>query len=263
MPNKPPIRCFEGDAKPYDPFWKWVNVDSATPEMEIDGVISQYSWFEDEISPKRFKDDLYKFGKGGPVMMKINSPGGDPIAAAKMRAIMSDYPGDITVRVEGMAASAAVAVAISGKSVQMTDASYMMIHDPAVVVFMAQLDIETLGRLREDLKSIKDGIIPAYAQKTGISEERISNMMTKETWMSAREAVSLGFADEVITGGQKPASQLTNLAYVNVMNYENIPPELLNQTSTVEPTEADIERARNVERLREKINLLMKEKNND
>jgi len=215
--------------------------------MEIDGVLSQFSWFEDEITPKKFKDDLYTFGKGGPVLMRLNSPGGDVIAAAKMRAIMTDYPGDITVRVEGMAASAAVMVAISGKTVQVADSAYMMIHDPAVVVFLAALDIQTLGQLHDSLQSIKDGIIPAYAAKTGLTEGVISNMMTRETWMSAREAVDYGFADEVIQGGQKAKNQMTNFAYVNVLHsYVNVPQELLSSENIpvddIEPVRAQAER---------------------
>ncbi len=230
MPTHNPIRCFEGNAKPHEPFWKWVNIDSPTPEMEIDGVISEYSWYDDDITPKLFKDQLYKNGKGGPVLMKLSSPGGDVIAAAKMRDIMTAYPGDITVQVNGMAASAAVMVAISGKTLQITDSSYMMIHDPAVVVFLAMLDIETLSSLHDSLQSIKDGIIPAYATKTGLSETRISNMMTKETWMSAREAVDLGFADSVITGGQGAKAQITNMAFVNMLKtYQNTPENIFTQ----------------------------------
>jgi len=265
MPNNP-IRCFDGNAQPHEPFWRWVNVDSPQPELEIDGVISQYSWFEDDITPKLFKDQLYANGRGGPVLMRLNSPGGDVIAAAKMRAIMTEYPGDITVRVESMAASAAVIVAISAKKVQVADAAYMMIHDPSVVVFLAQLDIETLGKLRDDLKSIKDGIIPAYAAKTGLGEERISRMMTNETWMSAKEAVSYGFADEIWTGGQQaPRSPITNLAYVNVLqSYGNVPPALLNLTSQASTAAADdVERERNMQRLRDKVTQLKKEMNNN
>jgi ATP-dependent Clp protease protease subunit len=263
MPN-PPIRCFDGDDLPHDPFWRWVNIDTDQPEMEIDGVISQYSWFEDEITPKIFKEQLYQNGRGGPVLMKLNSPGGDVIAAAKMRAIMTDYPGEITVRIEGMAASAAVIVAISGRRVQITDAAYMMIHDPAVVVFLAQLDIETLGKLRDDLRAIKDGIVPAYSAKTGLTEERIARMMTSETWMSAREAVELGFADEIYSGGQQaPRSPITNIAYVNALqSYLNVPPALRDLTrQESEPEAENVERERKYERLRERINQIQGETN--
>lgn len=248
-----PIRCFEGNAKPHEPFWKWTN-SAEMPEMEIDGVISEFSWFEDDITPKLFKDQLYANGNGGPVLMKLSSPGGDPIAAAKMRDIMTAYPGDITIQVSGMAASAAVMVAISGKTLQITDASYMMIHDPAVVILFAALDIETLSSLHDSLQSIKDGLILGYTAKSGLSETRISNMMTKETWMSAREAVDLGFADSVITGGQAAGKQITNIAYVNCLNsYDNLPQGVLNLTKPVEPTDADIEHAAQLKGLREKI----------
>lgn len=253
MPVSNPIRCFEGNAQPHDPFWKWVNVDSE-PEMEIDGVISEYSWFDDDITPKKFKDDLYKYGKGGPIKVKLNSPGGDVIAAAKMRTIMTEYPGYITVQIDGIAASAAVMFAISGKTVNIMDSAYMMIHDPAVVIFLAMLDIETLGQLHDNLKSIKAGIVPAYAQKTGLSEERISNMMRKETWMSAREAVEYGFADNVISGGQSaPKNIFQNVAFINVLNsFQNVPPALLNRSSD-QLAPVAVERESRLERLREKI----------
>lgn len=261
--NPSPIRCFQGNAQPHEPFWRWVNVDGGIPEMEIDGVLSEYSWFEDDITPKLFKEQLYNNGKGGPVLMKINSPGGDVFAANQMRAIMTDYPGEITVRVQGLAASAAVMVAISGKHVEMTDASYMMIHDPAIVVFLAALDIETLGKLRDDLRSIKDGIIPAYASKTGMSDEKISRMMSAETWMSAREAKDYGFVDEILTGGQQePKSQMLNVAYVNVLqSYGNVPPGLLNLTSEESTPVVDVERERNLKRLRDRVETIRKEMN--
>jgi len=230
MPTpKLPIRCFEGTAQPYEPFWRFVNAaesKSGQAELELYGVLSEHSWLGDEITPKKFKDDLYKFGGGGPILIKINSPGGDVFAASAMRAIMTDYPGEITVRVDGVAASSAVIVAIAAKTVQMMDTAYMMIHDPAVVVFMAKFDIKTLGEIRGFLQNIKDGIIPAYAAKTGLSEEEISLMMADETWMSARQALDYGFADEILPGGQK--TSVSNLAFVNCLrDYANVPPALM------------------------------------
>jgi len=262
--NRTPIRCFEGNAKSYEPFWNFIDSaksESGETELELDGVISEFSWMGDEITPKLFKDQLYEFGKGGPVLLKVNSPGGDVIAASRMRAILTDYPGDVTARIDGIAASAAVAVVMAASKVKMMDSAYMMIHDPAVVVFLAQLDIETLGNLRDDLKSIKDGIVPVYAQRTGLGEDKISRMMTAETWMSAREAVENGFADEVITGGQKAKDKENNVAFVNALhNYINVPSALIDQFTgapalpeTIEPSVADVERAQQIKSLREFI----------
>jgi ATP-dependent Clp protease protease subunit len=222
--NNSPIRCFDGQAKPHEAFWRIRNAANGEPELEFYGFISEYSWLGDEITPAKFKDDLYKVGNGGPVTVRINSAGGDPIAASVIRAIMSDYPGPITVQIDGLAASAAVIVAMAGSTVRIMDTAYMMIHDPAVVVVMAALDIETLGLLRDELKSIKQGIVDTYVARTGLSQDRVAKMMADETWMGAQEAVSLGFATEVVQGGQKPA----NRAYMNaLLNYANVPPALL------------------------------------
>ena len=251
-----PIRCFDGNAKPHEPFWRARNAadTGGEPEIELYGVISEYSWFEDEITPKLFKADLYKIGNGGPVTIRIDSPGGDVIAASVIRSIMTDYPGPITTRIDGMAASAAVIIAMAGQKVRIMDSAYMMIHDPAVVVFLAMLDIDTLGRLHDQLKSIKTGIAETYASKTGISVERISRMMADETWMSAREAVDMGFATEIIEGGQKqPASALKNIAYVNALqSYVNVPqalraaeePALQNQSESVDDNDREAQSLR-------------------
>ena len=207
-----PIRCFDGNAAPHEPFWRVRNAaeTGGDPELEFYGVISEYSWLGDEITPQKFKSDLYKLGNGGPITVRIDSPGGDVIAASVIRSIMTDYPGQITTRIDGLAASAAVIIAMAGQKVRIMDTAYMMIHDPAIVVFLAMLDIATLDQLHTQLKTIKTGIADTYANKTGLSAERISRMMADETWMSAREAVNYGFASEVIDGGQKEKPAQSN-----------------------------------------------------
>lgn len=234
---KNPIRCFDGSAKPHERFWNVRNAaeTGGEPEMEMYGYISEYSWFEDDVTPKLFKGDLYAVGKGGPITIRINSGGGDVIAASMIRAFLMDYPGYVTTRVDGLAASAAVAVAMAGKTVKMQDTAYMMIHDPAFAVFFAMLDIEALGQLLDALKTFKGGIMDAYQAKTGLSRERISKMMTSETWMSASEAVGLGFADQVISGSGDQGSgvkngKVTNIAVLNALKgFENVPVALLKQ----------------------------------
>ncbi len=264
MQNKP-IRCFDGNAKPHEAFWRMRNAaeTGGDPEMEFYGVISEYAWMGDEITPKLFKDDLYKLGNGGPITVRIDSPGGDVIAASVIRSIMTDYPGKITTRIDGMAASAAVIIAMAGQRVRIMDTAYMMIHDPAVVVFMAMLDIATLDQLHTQLKSIKTGIVDTYAGKTGLSAERISRMMAEETWMSAREAVNYGFANEIIDGGQKakPANVMTNLAFVNTLKtYVNVPQSLLSSEPAAVDNETSAEAQINeheVQSLRDEIEVYL------
>lgn len=265
--NSQPLRCFDGNAQPYQPFWRFVDSgdsESGLTELELDGVISEFSWFGDEITPALFKDQLYAAGKGGPVLLRVNSPGGDVVAASRMRAILTDYPGVVTARVDGIAASAAVAVVMAASRVKMMDSAYMMIHDPSVIVFLAQLDIDTLGALRDELKAIKDGILPIYTERTGLSEGVISNMMKDETWMSARQAVELGFADEVITAGQP--RQADKVAFVNCLkSYANVPPAVMQAYQSTIPAPADessdllrAEMERQAQSLRERVHQILK-----
>lgn len=268
---KQPIRCFEGEAKPHERFWSWRNAagsdgggagesPGAEPELELYGYISEYSWFEDDITPRMFKDDLYSQGQGGPVTLRINSPGGDLIAASVMKAILLDYPGKVTVKVDGMAASAATIVAMAGDRVKINESAYFMIHDPSVVFFLASLNIQELDQMLEQLKTAKAGIIDAYEQRTGLSRERLGKLMSAETWMTASEAVNLGFADEVITSSKKGVGKngVTNAAIVNALQrYDNTPAGLLealraasgNQPGTEQPSEA-------ADRLRAEVKIL-------
>jgi ATP-dependent Clp protease, protease subunit len=263
-----PIRCFDGDAKPHQPFWRMRNAvegdPASEPELELYGYISEYSWFDDDITPKMFKEDLYKLGNSGPITIRMNSYGGDVIAASLMRTIIQDYPGKVTVRIDGIAASAATVVATAGDVVKIQDTAYYMIHDPHVMMFFAALNIEDLTRLLAEVKTVKNGIMAAYQDRTGLSNERISKLMTNETWMSAQEAVDMGFADEVIGSAKAKKAKNTAaapaMAMVNALrNYRNVPPELLSAgEAKVEPNPENPELIKAAERLRAEVKILTK-----
>jgi len=253
------IRCFEGVTKPNEPFWRWKNQAAAAPEntlaprddmdepeLELYGYISEYSWWEDDITPQLFRDDLYKYGGGGPITIRMNSYGGDVIAASLIHSMIKDYPGKVTVRIDGVAASAATVVAIAGDVVRMRETAYFMIHDPSVVFFLAQLNIEELSRMADRLQAVKEGIVNAYESKTGMSRPRLAKLMTEETWMDANEAKLLGFVDEIVgkdEGGKGRANAIKShewddwaewddvmdrAAIVNaVKHYRNVPEGLL------------------------------------
>lgn len=227
-----PIRCFEGNARPHEPFWVWnAASEGQEAEMELYGYISEYSWWGDEVTPQMFKSDLEKYGKGGPITIRMNSYGGDVIAASVMSALLRDYPGKVTVQIDGIAASAATVVAVAGDHVKMQDTAYFMIHDPLAVFFLAQMNIEELSRMVDSLKAVKEGIINTYETKTGLSRARLAKMMTDETWMDVQRAIDLGFVDEVIRDQAKAPTDLTQkAAVVNALrNYVNVPAKLLQQ----------------------------------
>lgn len=231
MPNSKPLRVFEGTAEPHQPFWKMrMNTDEpgSGPEIEFYGYISEYSWFEDDITPKMFKDDLYQAGNGGPVTVRMNSGGGDVFAASVIRSTLVDYPGKVTVRIDGLAASAATIVAMAGDKVRMQDTAYFMIHDPSTLVWG---NIDELKQVLEILKTVKEGIMDAYETRSKMGREKLSKLMTAETWMTANQAVEWGFVDEVISDPKRNgnASALKNVAVVNALrSYQNLPKALQN-----------------------------------
>lgn len=242
MKNRP-IRCFEGTGKPHEPFWQVRNAADGAAEIVFDGPISEFSWLGDEITPKLFANDLKKLG-GRDVTLRIHSPGGDPIAASRIRAALTDYPGKVTARIDGICASAATLVALAAEKVVMQDSAFFMIHDPSVSLLAVNMDIAEMESMLGALKSVKGSLIDTYESRTGISRERIGKMMSEETWFSASEAVKFGFADDVVSGGVKaPTVAAREFSNVLINNYVNVPAALVGVPGRQEhsPLSAEIE----------------------
>lgn len=154
-----------------------------------------------------FKEEL--LAGSGPITIWLNSPGGDCIAASQIYTMLMDYKGDVTVKIDGIAASAASVVAMAGTKVLMAPTALMMIHNPATTAFGDHADME---KAIDMLSEVKESIINAYEIKTGISHAQLSHMMDDTTWMNAKKAIELGFADDVLTD-EKLAVDM-NEAYV-------------------------------------------------
>lgn len=131
----------------------------------------------------------------GNITVWINSPGGDCVAAAQIYNMLMDYKGNVTVKIDGIAASAASVIAMAGTEVLMSPVSTMMIHNPATV---AMGDHNEMQKAIEMLNEVKESIINAYEIKTGLSRAKLAHLMEAETWMNANKAVELGFADGII-----------------------------------------------------------------
>ncbi len=161
--------------------------------LHLNGTIAEESWFDDDVTPKLFEDEL-KAGSGD-VTVWINSPGGDCVAAAQIYNMLKDYKGNVTVKIDGIAASAASVIAMAGAKVLMSPVSMLMIHNPMTV---AMGNVDEMQKAIEMLDSVKDSIINAYQIKTGMTRAKISHLMDAETWMDANKAVELGFADDIL-----------------------------------------------------------------
>lgn len=160
----------------------------------LNGTIAEDSWFDDDVTPQLFKDEL--LSGNGDVTVWINSPGGDCVAAAQIYNMLVYYKGNVTVKIDGIAASAASVIAMAGTKVLMSPVSMLMIHNPMTIAYGSS---EEMQRAISMLDEVKNSIINAYEIKTGISRTKLSHLMDAETWMDANKAVELGFADEVIT----------------------------------------------------------------
>lgn len=177
-------------------FWKWKNqAETALAErtLFLNGTIAEESWFDDDVTPQLFKEEL--MGGSGDITVWINSPGGDCVAAAQIYNMLMDYPHNVTVKIDGIAASAASVIAMAGTRVLVSPVSMMMIHNPMTV---AMGDTAEMQKAIEMLASVKDSIINAYEIKTGLSRAKLSHLMDAETWMDANKAVELGFADDIL-----------------------------------------------------------------
>lgn len=183
-------------------FWNWIKDSDETRTLRLEGPIDEESFWGDEITPQMFRDEL-NAGEGD-VTVWINSPGGNVFAAAEIYTMLKDYKGSITVKIDAIAASAASVVAMAGDTVQMSPVAMLMIHDPSTVAMGNTKDME---KAIEVLNEVKESIINAYASKSGLSHARIANLMSNETWMNAKKAVELGFADEVLFEAKQKASE--------------------------------------------------------
>lgn len=181
-------------------FWNWVK-NEAGRTLYFDGYIAQDSWFDDDITPKKFKSELNN--GTGDIAVWLNSPGGDVFGASQIYTMLKEYEGKVTVKIDGIAASAASVIAMAGDEIVMSPVAMLMIHNPATIVFGEAADLASGIKL---LSEVKESIINAYEQRTGLPRGKISSMMDAETWFSAQKAMELGFADKILYAPQREST---------------------------------------------------------
>jgi ATP-dependent Clp protease protease subunit len=189
-------------------FWNWAEPASKVRDETIEertlylnGPIAEETWWGDEVTPKLFKDELT--AGSGPITVWINSPGGDVFAAAQIYNMLMDYTGSVTVKIDGIAASAASVIVMAGGEVLVSPVSMIMIHNPTT---FAIGDSEEMIKAKALLDEVKESIINAYELKSGLSRSKLSHLMDSETWMNAHKAVELGFADKIMFTGDEESA---------------------------------------------------------
>ena len=224
--------------------------------LELYGTIAEESWFDDDVTPKMFKEEL-NAGEGD-ITVWINSPGGDCVAASQIYSMLMDYKGNVTIKIDGIAASAASVIAMAGTKVLMAPTALMMIHNPATMAFG---DHEDMQKAIEMLDEVKESIINAYELKTGQSRAKLSHLMDAETWMNANKAIELGFADDILTD-EKLAVDIPAYAFSGKAVESRLLSKITAKAKTLEHKEENApavekpQTGRSVDELLERLNLL-------
>lgn len=220
-------------------FWNFNPANSANnepAELILYGDISSTSWWGDEVTPRQFSDDLNALGDVEEIVVRINSGGGDVFAANAIYTRLKDHKANITVKIDGWAASAATIIAMSGDTIEIPGNGVFMIHDPKMGV-LGYFSQEEFVKLSEELKVIKQSIINGYALKTVKDQQEIADLMKNETWYDGKQAVENGFCDklmfeEIETEVENSSRIVVNSVPFDLSKYQNMPISLLNHRST-------------------------------
>jgi ATP-dependent protease ClpP protease subunit len=178
-------------------FWKFKNSADDAAELLLYGEISDASWYGDEVTPKKFAEDLAACG-GKNLTVRVNSPGGDVFAAQAIYNQLKAYTGKVTVKIDGMCASAATVIACAGETVIMPSNTIYMIHNPKSAM-LGYYDAVQLGKVSDRLMTVKQTIVNVYMGRVGnaLSEVQVKHKMDSEEWMTADKAKEYGFVDEI------------------------------------------------------------------
>lgn len=185
-----------------DKFWKFVNLNDEETELQLYSDIASTKWWDDDdsVTPKLFISEL-KAVSSNNICVRINSNGGDVFAANAIAVALEEVARNngknVTCKIDGICASAAVRVALACSKISIANGAYMMIHKPANVLW-GYYNADEMRKLADTLDTIQSGIVDAYVARTGLTDKECSKLMDKETWFTAKEAVEKGFADEVL-----------------------------------------------------------------
>lgn len=217
--------------------------DPKIGEVLLYGEIGAYKFWGDEVIPKEFKEELDALGDVDELRVFINSPGGDVFAGQAIHSMLKRHPAHVSVYVDGLAASIASVIAMAGDTVIMPLNAMMMIHQPWT---WASGNAEDFRRLADDLDKVAESIVAAYESKTGLDRDEIVALMDAETWMTAEEAVELGFADRIEESKQIAASLRDGVLViqgheVDLSRYRNPPKVLIAQAGVTDESEPEPE----------------------
>ena len=196
--------------------WYEIRARSTGAEVLIYDEIGAYG-----VSAKGFLAELGALPDGVPIDLRLNSPGGSVFDAVAIFNALQRHEGEITVWIDGIAASAASYIAMAGCEIVMPENAFLMIHDPSGLVMGTAEDMRATAQA---LDKVKVSLIQGYAGKSGKTDDDIATLMADETWLDAKDALDLGFIDRI-------AEPVKLAASFDVARFRNAPPELAEAVS--------------------------------
>jgi ATP-dependent Clp protease, protease subunit len=166
--------------------------------ISIYDVIGYDYWSGEGVTAKRVASALRSMGAGA-VTVNVNSPGGDMFEGLAIYNLLREHKGEVTVKVLGLAASAASIIAMAGDTVQIARAGFLMIHNAWVVAMGNRNDLREYA---DTLEPFDAAMADIYAARTGKTDKQVAKMMDAETWIGGSSAVEDGFADELLPSDQ-------------------------------------------------------------
>lgn len=146
------------------------------------------------VTAKQFHQELTALGPVKTLEIIISSGGGEVTEGFAIMSMLARHPAKKIVQIDGLAASMASAIACVGDEVRISENAFIMIHDPWGGVIG---DAEQMRKSADTLDMMRVNLVNTYAKRTGLDAARIEAMMAAETWLNAKEAVRLGFADKI------------------------------------------------------------------
>lgn len=196
-------------------------MNNGEAELRIDGYIvaDEDKWVYDflgypAISPKDVNKILNELA-GKPLTIKINSYGGNAWSGSTIYTSLKDYKGKVTVKIDGLAASAASVIAMGGDKILMSPTAQMMIHNASSTISGDYRDME---KGVDFLKNVNDALSNAYMVKSGMDKETLLGLMDKETWLTVQEAIDYGLVDEMMFADEMATPNVTNMLKTNAQN---------------------------------------------
>lgn len=169
------------------------------------------------VSAASFAQDLKSCGNNlKQINLHIHSPGGDVFDGIAIYNLLKNHPANVTVYIDGLAASMASVIAMAGNEVIMPENAMMMIHKPWGI---QGGDAEDMRKYADLLDKVENTLIPAYANKTGKTPEELAEMLSAETWLNGKECVEQGFADKLA----EPLVAMASIKSRKLEDFENMP----------------------------------------